>query len=104
MVDDNGHWKETLIPVDVMIPTSSEFKALSIFSLEYVDLANKFMITDRSKMPENFYTKHINYKENFLDYRCNDFEKSKNPYFCSKKDLEEDPFGCSFDYKMKTGC
>ena len=87
-----------------MAPTSSRFKGLSIFSLEYIDLANKLMVTDRSIMPDNFYTKHLNYKENFLDYKCVDTESSKNPYFCSLLDKEENPFGCSVDYKMKIAC
>lgn len=87
-----------------MAPTSSRFKALSVFSLEYIDLSNKLMMTDRSIMPDNFYTKHLNYRENFLDYKCKDDESSKNPYFCSKLDHDENPFGCSVDYKMKIAC
>ena len=104
MESGDAHWKEKIIPIDVMIPTSSRFKALSVYSLEYIDLANKLMVTDRSSMPENFYTKHLNFKENFLDFKCVDTESSKNPYFCSKLDNDNDPFGCSVDYKMKVGC
>ena len=59
-----------------MIPNSSKFKALSVFSLEYIDLANKMMVTDRSSMPENFYTKHLNFEKNFLDYKCEDNKSS----------------------------
>lgn len=72
MESGHAHWKEQVIPIDVMIPTSSRFKGLSIYSLEYIDLANKLMVTNKSSLPENFYTKHLNYRENFLDYKCND--------------------------------
>lgn len=104
MESGDAHWKEVIIPIDVMIPTSSRFKGLSIYSLEYIDLANKLMVTNKTSLPENFYTKHLNFRENFLDYKCEDNQSSKNPYFCSQKDSDEDPFRCSPDYKMKTSC
>lgn len=100
---DHAHWNKRYLPNDIMSPTSNYYSIISAFTLEYLDLTHPNYLTNQQKIKHNFYQDKF-YKDDYLYYKCPSNAKSEVPFFCSKWEIENDPFSCSEDYNMKMGC
>ena len=103
---DEAHWSNNYIPNDLMIPISRNNLILSIFSLEYVDLATTDLTTDLTKVENNYMMKDLN--NAFWDYDCHaesaEGKNSRYPWLCTAWQRENDYTGCSADYNAKAAC
>ena len=103
---NSAHWNPLYLQNDIMVPTSKADSVLSIFSLEYVDLASSDLTTDMNKISNNNLMDFI-LKDDFWNYKCpdeNSKQKAKFSYLCSMWEFRNDSFGCSGDFQSKTSC
>lgn len=103
---NNAHWSERYLVNDLMLPSTSNDAILSIFSLEYVDLATTDITTDITKTENNPMMAAIN--NSYWNYDCKadnrNKKKSQYPWLCTKWEFSNDAFGCSSDYTARTTC
>ena len=66
-------------------------------------MSSPYFRTDNSNVEEDFYMR-TNYNKKLLYNKCDTDSYSKNPYFCSRKEISEDPMNCSEDYTMRMNC
>lgn len=105
-IPDNAHWNPMYIQNDLMVPTSKVDSILSVFSLEYVDLAGSDLTTDVSKVSNNYLLDSV-MNEGYWNYKCPDLKSGKRsrfPFVCSLWEFHNDPYGCSVDYLSKSAC
>ena len=105
-IPDNSHWNPLYIQNDLMVPTSKVDSILSIFSLEYVDIASSDLTTDMTKVSNNYLLDSV-IKEDYWSYKCPSLKsgkRSKYPFVCSLWEFHNDKFGCSVDYQSKAVC
>lgn len=94
----NSHWNPDVLTNELMTPTSSQEKLLSIFSMEYVDLMSRRTRTRRDIFTNNPLLDRITDFSDYLGYKCQNSDKvSKYPNFCSLKEVVEGQITCG-DY------
>lgn len=104
---DEAHWHPVWLTNDIMNPYYFVDHLITIFSLEYVELANKNRFeTRRQNLPPNPVLEAISNFQNFLNYKCQDNEPSKYPNFCSMSEANQNlnGFHCSPDFKFIQRC
>lgn len=102
---ENGHWVESYLINDLMIPNDRIGTIFSIFTLELVEHLSEKIVGDRSKLPANFIFDQISNHKELFDHKCQlDEETPKYDIFCSKKEFESKLLSCSKDYRYKTTC
>lgn len=99
---EEGHWIESYILNDFMVPQERSDTIFSIFSLELMEHLSNDIVGNRKMLPNNFLWDHIKDHKDFFKYKCKDDEEPKYPFFCSKNEVNRPR--CSKDYKHKTTC
>jgi hypothetical protein len=100
-----GHWDPVYFGNDLMAPIERIDSALSIFTLEYIDLVSPEIKTDRSVLPNNFIFDEINDFKDFFTYKCTYAEhKAKYSSFCSPQEARRKEFSCDRSRMYKTVC
>lgn len=102
---DKGHWLETYVPNDVMIPISRANLIWTALSMEIIEMRSPEYSADRTLLPQNPALDDMAKKEELVTYKCGDDDPvSKLGFFCSKREANEDKFGCSHDYTFVAEC
>ena len=107
MIGDSAHWSSRYLMNDMMNPISFEDIIFTIFSLEYIELANtQRYITNRESLGPNPLLDSISDFKDFLNYRCEDDKPSRYLNYCSRKDFNtnRNSFMCSADHREIQSC
>ena len=103
----DAHWRETYLVNDIMIPTTRNNSILSIFSLEYIDLASTDLTTDITKIENNTQIDSI-MNDDFWNYNCKKDSANNKPahyeWLCTEWEFQNDGFGCTDDFQNRTSC
>lgn len=102
---NEGHWNPAYFGNDLMAPIERVDSALSIFTLEYLDLVSPEIKTDRSVLPNNFIFDEISDFNDFFTYKCSPFDKkAKYSAFCSPMEEQRGEFSCDRSRMYKSVC
>jgi hypothetical protein len=104
---ENGHWLESLLPNDIMIPTSRLDGIVSVFTLEMVDFVSPGYRTQRRHLPNNFMMDYVDDWRAFFGHTCPPKDKigaKKFNFLCEKEDAQAKKRFCSADYQYVTYC
>lgn len=105
MEDLDAHWNPQYLSNDLMAPRERPDSLLSIFTLEYLFLANKILSPKFDSLPENPLLDSISDWKSYINFRCIDSEPSPYQNFCSMADKAKGQgFGCSADFRSRTRC
>ena len=105
LVDKEAHWNPQYISNDLMIPVDRPDSIISIFSLEYLSLANSKFSTRMENLPMNPLIDSISDWSSYLKYQCSDNLPSEYPHMCSNIErLTNEGYGCSQNYEYRTLC
>lgn len=105
LVDKEAHWNPQYISNDLMIPVDRPDSIISIFSLEYLSLANSKFSTRMENLPMNPLIDSISDWSSYLKYQCSDDLPSEYPHICSNIErLTNEGYGCSQNYEYRTLC
>ena len=103
MTDD--HWSPQFFGLDMMNYIDRDNAILSVFSLEYISMANHNLETKKDVVASHFIQDSVSSWDNFFAYKCKDNEESAYPNWCSAKDRAKlSGFKCSQDFLYVTIC
>lgn len=103
MTDD--HWSPEFFGFDMMNYIDRDNAILSIFSLEYISLANHNLETKKDVVASHFMQDSVSNWDDFFAYKCKDDEESAYPNWCSAKDRAKNRGSkCSQDFLYISVC
>lgn len=100
-----SHWLSIYLSNDLMTPSEREDAVLSVFSLEYVELANYGFKTQRTYLENNRLLEKIDNFGQFLSYTCPEQGKSRYESMCTKQEFKANQsISCHSSYLFLTLC
>lgn len=106
-VFDKGtpHWSCDFLTNDIMSPVISQDKIISIFTMEFLEIAGVRIRTRKDYLKNNFLLENVPDFNKYLNYKCNDNDAvSEYKHFCSKKESDKNDMICDENYIYRLQC